>query len=90
MFNLLVTKMTKVGLGTGARRLMEAKLFRSPAVFFRRQIQDLPEVSGGDFELQLPAGSPLQPAVTLPRLLLKTNPKHKLEINLARSDKYWV
>ena len=51
MFNLLVTKMTKVGLGTGARRLMEAKLFRSPAVFFRRQIQDLPEVSGGDFEL---------------------------------------
>ena len=58
--------------------------------FFRRQIQDLPEVSGGDFGLQHPAGSPLQSAVTLLRLLLKTNPKHKLEINLARSDKYWV
>ena len=69
---------------------MGTKLFRSPAVFFQRQIQDLLEVSGGDFGLQLPAGSPLQPAVTLLHLLLKTNPKHKLEINLTRSDKYWV
>ena len=40
--------------------------------------------------LQLPAEPPLASAVTLLRLLLKTNPKHKLKINLARSDKYWV
>ena len=53
---------------------------------------DMSEQSGqsGEQSGQLPAEPPLASAVTLLLLLLKTNPKHKLKINLARSDKYWV
>ena len=73
--------------------LMEAKIIQvaTNQHGFRGKFRTLLEVPGGDFEPLLPAEPPLAQAVTLlRRLLLKTNPKHKLKINLARSDKYWV
>ena len=74
---------------------MEAKIIQvaTNQHGFRGKFRTLLEVPGGDFEPLLPclpAEPPLAQAVTLLRLLLKTNPKHKLKINLARSDKYWV